>query len=151
MGLKTKKTRPENPPKKEICKATVDEIISRRTFEPYSKPMVGCRFIRFKEPGESVAGRLGFPINNFQQCTSYPLVLDSGEVVEVVGNRLLHKQIREGELCGVRVEIVYQGLEWTRFGHRRKIYRVYKISHDFKSKKEFESLIKKSKGTKNVK
>ena len=153
MGLKTKKTRPENSPKKEICKETVDKIVNRRTFEPYDKPVVGCRFIRFNVRGESVVGRLGFPIQNFRQGTSYPFQLDSGEIVEIVGNRLLHKQINEGELCGQRVEIVYEGRDFSSGGPWRfhKVYRVYKISHDFVSKKEFESLIKKSKGTKNVK
>ncbi|MBW8003337.1 MAG: hypothetical protein FVQ80_15210 [Planctomycetes bacterium] len=122
-----KHTKPTKPHKTEIRKSTVDEITNRRTFEPFDKPTVGCRFHRFRKRGESLTGILGFPISNFRQCSSYPLELDSGEVVEIVGNRFLHQQIRKGGLCGQRVEIVYQGREFMGGGHYRKIYRVFKI------------------------
>lgn len=149
MGPKTKKTRPEKSHRKEICKDQVDGIISRRTFEPYSKPTIGCRFMRLKNPGENIIGQLGFPIRNFRQGTSYPLQLDNGEVVEIVGNRLLHKQIREGELCGQRVEIVYQGSEYTHYGHWRKVYRVFKVGYDQISKQEWSKIIAKAKRSKD--
>jgi len=116
-----------NSKEKEICKPLVDRIANRRTFEPFDRPTVGCRFVRFRMRGESVEGMLGFPIPNFQQSTSYPLQLDSGEVVEIVGNRLLHKLIREGELCGRRVRIQYVGRDFIARGHHRKIYRAFEV------------------------
>ncbi len=155
MGKKAATKRSKNKPQKEeILKSTVDEIIDRRTFEPWSKPVVGCRFLRLNKPGEKAIGRLGFPIKNFRQCTSYPLRLDSGEIIELVGNKLLHKQIREGDLSGQRVEIEYQGREATRYGHYRKIYRVFKIGYgDMLSKKDWQEIIRiaKEKETENGK
>jgi len=112
---------------KEVCKKLVDRITSSRTFEPFDKPTVGCRFHRFKIRGESIEGRLGFPIQNFRISTSYPLELKDGKTVEIVGNKLLHKQIREGGLCGQQVRITYQGRQFTHGGHHRKIYRVFKL------------------------
>lgn len=111
----------------EIGKRTVDKIVKRRTFEPWDKPVCGCRFYRFRKRGESLEGVLGFPVQNFRQGTSYPLTLDSGETVEVVGNKLLHLLIRKGELCGRRVRIEYQGAEVTTPGRWRKIYRIFEI------------------------
>lgn len=142
--------RPEKqPPQKEICKKLVDRLVSRRTFEPFDKPSVGCRFIRFRIRGESVTGQLGFPIANFQQCTSYPLRLDNGELVEIVGSRLLHKQIREGDLCGRRVKVIYQGRDFTHAGHHRKIYRVFQIGYDSIPQKMWNKIIAEAKGNKN--
>ena len=134
--------------KNEILKETVDEITNRRTFEPWTKPTIGCRFVRMKEPGETICGRLGFAIQNFHQPSSYPIILDDDEIVELVGNRLLHKQIREGELSGQRIEIVYQGCEFTGFGHRRKIYRIYKIGHEEFPKKVWDKILAKTKSGK---
>ena len=121
------KAAPKPVHEQEIKKSLIDRITNRRTFEPFDKPQVGCRFIRFKQRGQEVAGYLGFPIINYRQPTSYPLKLDTGEIVEIVGNKLLHKQINEGELCGQRVRIIYQGREFTHAGHHRKIYRVFKV------------------------
>ena len=126
--------------KKEVLRKTVDEITRRRTFEPFNQPTVGCRFLRLNKHGQSVVGQLGFPIRNFRQTTSYPLQLEDGEVVEILGNRLLHKQIAQGELCGRRVEIIYQGREYTRYGHYRKIYRVFEIGHEQMSKEVWEKI-----------
>ncbi len=128
-GYRTKNSKPKQSSDKEteICKKLVDRLTNRRTFEPFDKPVVGCRFHRFRIRGESVTGQLGFPIPNFRQGTSYPMQLDSGEIVEIIGNKLLHKQIREGKLYGRRVKIVYQGREFRTGGHCRKIYRVFKI------------------------
>lgn len=130
MGPKTK-TRPQKSPRKtEICKNQTDKVIADRLFEPYSKPTIGCRFLRFSERGQKVVGRLGYPIKNFRQGTSYPLELDNGEVVEFVGNKLSHNQIREGELCGRRIEIVYQGRQIIFGGHYRKIFRIYRLEDE---------------------
>ena len=114
----------------EISKAAVDKITGRRTFEPMNKPQVGCRYHIFKQKGESLEGILGFPIVNFQRSTSYPLELESGEIVEILGNKQLHKLIKKGELCGQMVRIMYIGREYLNgwAGHWHKIYRAFKIS-----------------------
>jgi len=111
----------------EINKPLIDRLTNRRTFEPFDKPQVGCRFIRFRQRGQEIDGYLGFPIPNFRMNTSYPMKLDSGEIVEIVGSKLLHKQIKGGKLCGQRVRIVYEGRDFTHAGHHRKIYRVFKV------------------------
>ncbi len=156
--MSKKQTSDKNPPvnqaapKKEICKRLVDRLVSRRTFEPFDRPTVGCRFYRFRIRGETITGRLGFPISNFQQGTSYALELNSGEIVEVVGNKLLHKQIREGELCGQRVQIVYMGRDFTHGGHHRKIYRVFKIGQQpALTHEQWDRLLETSKKTRNSK
>jgi len=118
----------KTPQKKEICPKTIDRIMRTRTFEPLLKPKIGCRFHYFKQRGETLRGLLGFPVSNYKQGTSYPLTLESGEVVEIVGNKLLHYQIRKGELCGQRIEIVYQGRQYVFGGHYRKIFRIFKIA-----------------------
>jgi len=125
-GLMSKlKTKPR---KAEICKETIDKIEKSRTFNPPKNSQTGNRIVRLQEPGESIIGFLGWPITNFHEATSYPIKLESGEIVEILGNRLLHKQIREGDLCGQKVEIVYQGRDYKHGtgGHYRKVYRVYK-------------------------
>lgn len=129
------KTKPDKPAKSkelkvtEICKDEIDKLTNRRTFEPWEKPSVGCRFHRFRKRGDTVEGRLGKGIPNFRQGTSYPLKLDNGETVEIVGNRVLHKLIRRGELVGQRVRITYVGAEAYRAGHYRKVYRVFKVQY----------------------
>lgn len=109
----------------EVCKNEIDKIVDRRTCNPWGKATVGCRFHRFRQIGETVEGKLGFAIKNFLQATSYPLELESGEVIEIVGNRILHKLIRKGELCGQRVRITFVGREATSAGHYRKVYRAF--------------------------
>jgi len=105
----------------------IDRITRRRTFEPLSQPAVGCRYHIFKRKGEFVEGILGLPVVNYRRGTSYPLELQSGEIEEIVGNKLLHQLIRKGDLCGRMVRITYIGSEYTHAGHFRKIYRVFKI------------------------
>jgi len=139
------KSGPKKPAKKEICKKTIDRIVGRRTFEPLSKPQIGCRFVRFRARGQRVEGQLGFPIENFRCGTSYPVQLDNDEIVEIIGNKLLHKQIREGELCGCRVRFVYQGRQFTNAGHHRKIFRVFKIGESYIPEKIWNKLAKKIK------
>lgn len=143
MGPKTK-TRPgKTLHKKQVCKSEIDRIVAQRTFEPYNKPTVGCRFVRFTKIGQRVVGQLGYPIKNFRQGTSYPLELDNGEIVELIGNRLLHTQIRKGELCGRRIELVYQGKDFIYGGHHRKIFRVYRIEHEpIFSKAQWNKILK---------
>ncbi len=152
MGPTAPKARPA-PQKKEIGQERVDRLINRRTFEPYDKPTVGCRYIRFTIRGEDVVGQLGFPIKNWRQGTSYPLQLENGEIVELVGNRLLHKLIKEGELCGQRVQIVYQGRDFASGGPWRfhKVYRVYKIGHKRITKEMWNKIVEKAKRIQNGK
>jgi hypothetical protein len=118
----------KNPRKKEIRKDLVDKITKLRTFNPPENSQTGNRIVRLQEPGESIIGFLGWPITNFREGTSYPVQLESGEIVEIIGNRLLHKLIREGDLCGQKIEIVYQGRDYAHGlgGHYRKVYRVFR-------------------------
>jgi hypothetical protein len=130
----------------EIMGNTIDRIEQLRTFEPFDKPIVGCRFYRFRNRGESIEGMLGFPIVNYRQGTSYPLQLDNGEIVEIVANKLLHKQINKGELCGKRVKIIYIGRDYTYAGRCRKVYRVFKIDYPkIFSRKQWLKIIDESK------
>ena len=133
----------KEPRKEEILKTEIDEITAHRTFNPPKNSETGNRIVRLRAVGEKVIGILGWPITNFREATSYPMQLESGEVIEILGNRLLHKQIREGELSGQKVEIVFQGREYFHGGrgHYRKIYRVYKYVHKGMSRKEWEKLL----------
>jgi hypothetical protein len=121
------KKMPKNPRYSEVGEKTIDRIERSRTFEPWDKPQIGCRFHIFKKRGESIEGILGQPITNFHRNSSYPIELDSGETVEVFANKLLHRLIQKNELVCKRVKIVYIGRQYTGYGHARKIYRVYKI------------------------
>lgn len=128
MGRNPKKAA-ANLKETEIMGPSVDRIVRKRTFEPFDRPVIGCRFIRFRKRGESITGQLGFPVENFRQGASYPLQLDSGEIVEIVGNKQLHRLISKGELCGRRVRIEYQGRQFLTSGHHRKIFRIYQQKH----------------------
>ena len=127
------KAKPEKPTVAEVWteigKESIDQITQRRTYEPWEKPTVGCRFYRFKKRGDTIEGKLSKGIKNFRQPTSYPLKLDSGEIVEIVGNRILHALIQRGELVGQRVRITFIGSEATFAGHYRKVYRVFKVKY----------------------
>lgn len=135
---KKRKTR-----KVEILKEQIDKVKKRRTFNPPTNSQTGNRIIRLKTIGETIIGFLGWPIINFQEGTSYPIQLESGEVIEIIGNKLLHKQIREGELCGQKVEIVYQGKDYYHggIGHYRKVYRVFKYEDKPMSKIQWDKIL----------
>lgn len=111
----------------EIGKSTIDRITQARTFEPHDRPKLGSEFFIFRRRGDSIRGILGHPIENYQRNTSYPLTLENGRIVEIFGNKLLHRLIQRHELIGSRVRIVYIGRQFIGQGHARKIYRVYKI------------------------
>lgn len=147
MGRKIQKTlkKPKKPKEKEIMKPVIDRIIEQRTFEPFAKPIEGCRFFRFTKPGQILIGQLGFPIPNFRQGTSYPLQLDNGDIYEIIANKLLHKQINKGDLCGKRVKIVYQGREYIWGGHYRKIFRISEIEWPtIISKQDWKKILKET-------
>ena len=148
MG-RTNKKGPGNPQKTEILKETIDRITKTRTFNPPINSQTGNRIVRLKTIGESVIGFLGWPITNFREGTSYPLQLESGEIIEVIGNALLHKQIKQGDLCGQKVEIVYQGRDYIHGfrGHYRKVYRVYKYENKPCSKDAWNKIMADSKKT----
>ena len=146
-GLAMSKSK-KNVRKIEIGQKTIDKIVKRRTFNPPENSQTGNRLIRLKKPGESIIGFLGWPITNFREATSYPIQLESGEVVEIIGNRLLHKLIKENDLCGQKVEIVYQGRDYcsSSYPHYRKIYRIYKYEQPIIfSKQDWNKILKQAK------
>jgi len=151
MGRKLQKAA-ENSNEIEIMGPAVDRVVRKRTFEPFDRPVAGCRFIRFRARGESVTGQLGYPIENFRQGKSYPLKLDTGEIVEVIGNKQLHKLINKGELCGRHVRIEYQGRQFLSTGHHRKIYRIFEQKNGpIFSKAQWSKIIEGTKAQKRRK
>jgi len=117
------------PGEKEINSGHIDRIVATRTFEPFERGRDGAEIFRFKRRGDELVGTLGRPITNLQNPTSYPIKLDDGKIVEFFGSRLLHKIIRDGELIGARIRIVFIGWQHTGYqSHKRKVYRVYKLT-----------------------
>lgn len=116
------------PGEHEIDKDEIDEITEKRTFEYHNKPSLGNRFYIFHEKGDDLVGTVtGKPIQNVKRSSSWPIKLESGEVVEVFQNRILHPRL---EKCiGRKVRIVYIGREHVGRGHAMKVYRVYLIEH----------------------
>lgn len=127
MGRKKLSTSNPRKNEKEIGKATIDRIVAKPVFEYFDQPQVGVRFHLFRERGEELVGRLvGHSIQNIRRNSSWPIKLESGEVVEVFANKTLSKQLHQ---CSIftKIRIVYIGREHGNFGHAKKIYRVYKI------------------------
>ena len=117
------------PGEKEVNKDRVDTITRKRTFEYFDKPQIGNRFYIFRRKGEEITGRvIGHPIANVKRSSSWPIELDSGEIVEIFGNRELHKALRK--CVQQRVRIVYVGKDHTGQGHATKVYRVYTIDRE---------------------
>lgn len=115
---------------KEVSKELIDRLVKRRTFEPFNRPRPRNDIFIFSKRGDEVSGWLGPPIANVMRNTSYMIKQDNGEVIEIFGNKLLHRIIRKNELVHQKVRIVYIGLQHTGRGRPRKIYRVYKIKWD---------------------
>lgn len=113
--------------KTEPSKEYIDNIKNSRTFEPLSsKPLVGAHFWRPRKAGETLRGRIIQRFENIRQSTSYAIEKEDGEIVEVFGNRVLHKLIKDADAMGKWVEIEYCGKQWTNFGgHWRRIFRLY--------------------------
>lgn len=113
----------------EVMPKTIDRIQKSQRFEPHTgQPgITGGRLYRFRRRGEMIEGEMGYPIKNYHEATSYPVRLDSGEVIEILGNKLLHAQIRKGDLVGSYVRIQFVGREYLWAGHYRKVYRVWKV------------------------
>lgn len=113
---------------KEVSKQKIDKIASSPQFEainiPFSEEM--RTFFIFRWKGDSIVGILGSCQTNYQRNSSYPVTLDNGNTVEIFGNKLLHDIIRDNELIGSQVKIVYIGKQAGPWGRPRKIYRVYK-------------------------
>lgn len=79
----------------------------------------------FHDRGESVVGILGEPGEEMWRGSTYPLVLDTGRIIRLPGNRLLHKAIQTGDFVGQRVKITYEGKHYYRYGgHYQKVYSV---------------------------
>lgn len=126
-GAKMAKQNP-TATKIEVGQRIVDRIINSRTFEPwYHKPKVGESFWRPIKKGDAIRGIIQKPVTNLRQSSSYPIQLDSGKTMEVIGNKQLHNLIRKADCFGQKVEIIYQGRQYLANGHYRKIYRLFKI------------------------
>lgn len=115
---------------KEIGKDTIDRITCKPIFEYYDKPQIGERYYIFRTKGEELVGQLvGYPIQNVRRNSSWPLKLQSGEIVEIFANETLHKQLRKcNQFDWLR--IVYVGREFVGWGHAKKIFRVYVIGKE---------------------
>lgn len=119
---------------KEVGGDRIDRTVKKPTFQYFDKPTVGTRFHIFRQIGDELEGIIiGHAISNVRRNSSYPLKLDSGEVVEFFANKQLHGIIRDFELIFSRVRIVYIGRNQTSWGHAAKVYRVYKTGHGQKS------------------
>jgi len=116
----------------EVGKEIVDDIIRQGTFEPFNKPPGDDRdFFIFHERGDQVIGFLGAPITNLRRSTSYPIKQDDGTTIEIFGNRFVHQFIRQNEIIGQKVRIIYiGGQQMPHCRWPRKIFRVYKIKWD---------------------
>ena len=133
----TNKTKPEKntakkPPepisRKECEKEYVDRITKKCTCEPwYQTPQDGTKFWRPKVRGDKIVGYIGKPITNMRLTASYPIRKLAGELVELPGNKQLHKLIAKADVFCQLVEIEYVGMEYIVNGHYRKIYRLYKM------------------------
>lgn len=122
------KGRPQS--KKEIGKNYVDRIEKSRKFEPLDKPQIGARYWLPKQRGESIRGVISNPIQNIRRQSSYPIVLESGEIIEVFGNKQLHTLINKSDVMHQLVEIEYRGRQFTYAGHYRRIFRLHKIDYE---------------------
>jgi hypothetical protein len=111
----------------EVAGRTIDRITQMRNFEPFQRPQVGARFFIFRQRGDAIEGIIRSAVQNFQRTNSYPIELDTGEIVEIFANKLLQRIIERNELIYSRVRIVYIGRQFVWGGHARKIYRVFKI------------------------
>lgn len=127
MGEKTDyRTKRKN--ETEIGKKTIDKITKSRQFEPERREPPQNKYFIFRWIDDEIAGILGSPITNFRRNTSYPITKDNGETVEIFGNKILHEIIRQNELIGAKVRIVYIGRQRIPRCRPRKIYRVFKIT-----------------------
>lgn len=79
----------------------------------------------FHDRGETLTGILGEPGQEIWHGSTYPLLLDSGRVVRLPGNKNLSKLIQAGDYIGLRVTIEYRGKKYIRYGgHYEKIYKI---------------------------
>jgi len=120
----------------------VDRIVQSRMFEVPTPLGPGVeprrKFFLFRWVGDRIEGYLGAPITNIRRNTSYPLrltcdiigneYLKKGDMVEFFGNKLLHTVIKDNELIGSLIQIIYIGQQHIPgCGKMRKIFRVYKL------------------------
>lgn len=118
---------------KEVDKRKTDQIVKSPQFEPATKQGDYWKrhFFIFRWKGDQIEGILRGPITNLRRNTSYPIELDDGRTLEVFGNKLLHTIIKQNELIGSRVRIVYIGRQTIPHCRPRKIYRIFKITGVF--------------------
>jgi len=145
MPGKAKKTSPQKTVWKQVKAKNrnldVDRIVRGKGFDvphvlgPGVEP--ARKFFVFRWPGDQIEGMLGPSIVNIRRNSSYPIKLTSkiagsdfykvGDVVEFFGNKMLHEVIRDNELIGACVRIIYVGRQFLPgYGKWRKVYRVYK-------------------------
>jgi len=126
----------------QIGKGITDAAIRSRTFEAkqpqdYDAP-AGRIFWIARWPGDQIEGRLvAGPIVNPRRNSSYilqldpdhPLVKGRGSAeIEIWGNKLLHKILRENDVRGRRLRIEYVGgRHIPGYTRAQKVYRVYLV------------------------
>lgn len=120
------------------AKNHVARIKKKKTFgSRLSKSSVdGIEIVRLKKPGDSITGIIGRPSEEMYQGSTYPIVLDGGEVVRIVGNKSLSTQIRYVDGLFQRCRITYEGPDFMKGGQNwkngryRKIYSVVPVKYE---------------------
>lgn len=147
MAVKTKKNSGQKRKWKQVKAKNknldVDRIVRGKGFDvphvlgPGVEP--ARKFFVFRWPGDQIEGMLGPSIVNIRRNSSYPIKLTSkitdsdyykiGDVVEFFGNKMLHEVIRDNDLVGACVRIIYIGQQFLPgYNKWRKVYRVYKAA-----------------------
>ena len=125
-AIKNKK--PKKKRSKEVGKDRVDRITQSPSYNFYDRPQVGTHYFIFRFVNDEITGTIiGSTIVNIRRNGSYPMRLENGEVIEFFGNKLLHGIIRDYDLVGCKVRIVYIGYNQNNYGRAAKVYRVFKI------------------------
>jgi hypothetical protein len=100
-------------------------VSSQRHESHYSHSSVDQTPIKyFYQTGDSIVGVLGECQAEAYQASSYPLLLDSGRICRVPGNRRLRLAIQKADAIGQRVRITYQGKLYKKAGHYEKCYTI---------------------------
>jgi len=84
----------------------------------------GLHIHRFRQSGETVEGILGEKRSEWWGESTIPLVLDSGRIILLPGNKRLLKSIKKADATFRRCKITYTGKLFTGLGHYEKVYLV---------------------------
>ena len=111
----------------EIKSEKIDKITKSPTFLHRPITSEGKEFFYFRKIGDNIQGFLGRRIDNtvINRACSFIIETDHGPE-EFFANKLLQQLLFE--LNGEYVKIEYIGDQQTQYGHRRKVYRVYKAA-----------------------